>query len=197
MPSLHQIYVVLVVVFAFSAPLGAQKPDTNFPTDDEIRLVLTQAGRAVEQYKPYLDMEQKMLGKTGDAAVAKDRETIRGIEVAIISFGKDPQAFNGPFGFVFFEWLDDASRNALACASSASNDVAASVVVGDKAKVDSDVQLSLGCTNASTLLYTVSENAGALYTRYVQGEEKLAKYTFQVASECADILKKKATTQKQ
>lgn len=191
MPSLRHIYIVLLVGFAFSAPLSAQTPDTHFPTDEEIRLVLTQAGRAVEQYKPYLDLEQKMLGKTGDAAVEKDREVVKGIEAAIISFGKDPQAFNGPLGFVFFEWLDDASRNALVCANSASNDVALSVISGDKVKADSDVQLSLGCTNASTLLYTVSENAGALYTRYAEGEEKLARYGLQIATQCADILKKR------
>jgi hypothetical protein len=29
-------------------------------------------------------------------------------------FGKNPQAFNGPLGFSFFEWLDDASRSARA-----------------------------------------------------------------------------------
>ena len=197
MPSLHRIYIVLVVGFAVSAPLSAQKHDTNFPTDEEIRLVLTQAGRAVEQYKPYLEMEEKMLGKAGDAAIEKDRGVVKGIETAIIAFGKDPQAFNGPLGFIFFEWLDDASRNAMACANGASNDVALSVISGDKAKADSGVQLSLGCMNASTLLYTVSENAGALYTRYVEGEEKLAKYGLQAATECTDVLKKKATTQKQ
>src|SRR5258708_4284783 len=80
----------------------AQKPDTNFPTDDQIRLVLTQAERAINEYKPLLDREEKRLGKEGAESIAKDRETVRGLEAAIAGFGKNPQAFNGPLGFTFF-----------------------------------------------------------------------------------------------
>jgi hypothetical protein len=61
----------------------------------------------------------KMLGKEGAEAVAKDREVVAGIEMAIKGFGKNPQAFNGPLGFSFFEWLDDASRNAVLCSANA------------------------------------------------------------------------------
>jgi hypothetical protein len=89
----------------------------NFRTDDEIRLVLTQADRAIAQYKPLLDQEQQVLGKEGAAAVAKNREVLAGLELAIKGFKKNPQAFNGPLGFAFFEWLDDASRNAVLCSS--------------------------------------------------------------------------------
>lgn len=44
-----------------------------------------------------------MYGKKGEADVANDREVVRGIETAIKAFGKNPQAFNGPLGFSFFE----------------------------------------------------------------------------------------------
>ncbi|MGA2098777.1 MAG: hypothetical protein ABSH39_20980, partial [Candidatus Acidiferrum sp.] len=107
------------------------------------------------------------------------------------------QAFNGPLGFAFFEWQDDASRNALLCSNSASNDIAMSIISGDKTRADSDFQLQQGCSNASTLLYTVSENAGALYTRFVEAEAKLAIYGAQVATKCTDILKKNSPPQKQ
>ncbi len=73
-----------------------------FPSDEEIRLVITQAERAVDQYKPLLDQEQQMLGKEGAEAVTKDREVVAGLELAIKGFGKNQQAFNGPLGFDFF-----------------------------------------------------------------------------------------------
>ncbi len=76
--------------------------DVAFPSDEEIRLVITQAERAVDQYKPLLDQEQQMLGKEGAEAVTKDREVVAGLELAIKGFGKNPQAFNGPLGFDFF-----------------------------------------------------------------------------------------------
>jgi hypothetical protein len=195
--SLSRVIYGCLLALVFSVPLKAQKPETHFPTNDEIKLVMTQTARAIGQYKPFLDMEEKMLGKENAEAVAKDRRLVKSIETAVTTFEKEPQAFNGPLGFVFFEWLDDASRNALLCSNSASNDIALSVISGDKARADSDFELQQGCSNASTLLYTVSENAGALYTRYVEGEEKLAIYGSQVATECTDILKKKTTTPKQ
>jgi hypothetical protein len=71
-----------------------------------------------------------MYGKKGEADVANDREVVRGIETAIKAFGKNPQAFNGPLGFSFFEWLDDADRNALLCASSAANEATVKMPAG-------------------------------------------------------------------
>ncbi|MGA2814627.1 MAG: hypothetical protein ABSG16_24820 [Candidatus Acidiferrum sp.] len=154
-----------------------------------MRLVLTQAQRAVAEYKPLIDMEEKMLGKAGADAVAKDRDAVRGIEIAITGFGKDPQAFNSPMGFAFFEWLDDACRNALLSSLGATNSATVGLIDGDKEKVQADVELAKDLSNVSTIFYTVSENAGALYTRYTQGEEELAKLGVKAATECADILK--------
>lgn len=185
------------IAFGFTNCAGAQKLETNFPTDDEIRLVLTQASRAVDLYTPFLDLEQRVLGEKGKAASQKDREVVKGIETAIAAFGKNPQAFNGSLGFAFFEWIDDASRNALACANGASNDLAQSMLSGDKGKADLDVELEQGCLNASTLLYTVSENAGALYTRFVASEEQLANFSAHIATLCTDTMKKNNAAPKQ
>jgi hypothetical protein len=156
MSSLPFVCILLFGVFTFNNPVNAQKQDTNFPTNDEIKLVMTQTTRAIDLYKPFLDIEEKTLGKQGAEAAAKDREVVKSIEKAVIDFGNDPQTFNSPLGFFFFEWLDDASRNALLCSNSASNDIAVSVMSGDKAKAESAFQLQQGCFNASTLLYTVS-----------------------------------------
>lgn len=172
----------------------AQKPDTNFPTDDEIRLVLTQAERAVNEYKPLLEREEKMLGKEGAESVAKDRETVRGIDAAIIGFGKNPQAFNGPLGFTFFEWLDDVCRNALLTSVRASGAVTLALIGGDKEKAQDNIEIAKDFANVSTVFYTVSENAGALYTRYVNGEEQLRKDAVKMLTDCGDILKKRKET---
>jgi hypothetical protein len=189
---------VLFVLTAFSIPANGQDKDkdVNFPTDDEIRLVLTQADRAIGQYKPLLDQEAKMLGNEGAEAVAKDREVVAGIEMAIKGFGKNPQAFNGPLGFSFFEWLDDASRNAVLCSANAMGKAFESLLDGNKDTAESALHLSHNCTDASTLLYTVSENAGALYTRYVEGSAKVAEEGAQIAAKCGEILKQKGVVPK-
>jgi hypothetical protein len=132
-------------------------------------LVLTQAERAIGEYKPLLDMKEKMLGKAGAEAVKKDRETVHGIDVAISAFGKNPQAFNGSMGFAFFEWLDDACRNALLSSESAMNSATEGLMGGDTQKAQTNIELAKDLANVSTVLYTVSENAGALNTRYVAG----------------------------
>ncbi len=134
MLSLRHIASILLVSFLLTSAAFAQKRDTHFPTDDEIRLVLTQAERAVNEYKPLLGRWEKTLGKEGAEAVAKDRETLRGIDTGIIGFRKNPQAFNSALGFAFFEWLDDACRNALLSSLSASNTAAVELIDGDRVR---------------------------------------------------------------
>jgi hypothetical protein len=72
------------------------------------------------------------------------------------------QAFNSDLGFAFFEWIDDADRNILLCATGASTQAVSLMLDGKTAKARSLAQLSQSCMDMSSLLYTVSENAGAL-----------------------------------
>jgi hypothetical protein len=192
MPTLRHVFFIALasVILCAASPAHAQKHDANFPTDDEIRLVLTQTERAVAEYKPLLDAEEKVFGKEGAAAVAKDRETVRGLDTAIAGLGKNPQAFSGPLGFAFFEWLDDACRNALLSSVTASNAATVALMDGDKEKAKTNIELAKDLANVSTLFYTISENAGALYTRYVEGLEEVAKKGLKAATDCTDILKK-------
>lgn len=188
---LTRSFCVAALVFCMQATtVCAQTPERHFPTDDEIRLVLTQAERAVNEYKPLLDRWVKQLGNDGAEAVGKDRETIHGIETGIIGFRKNPQAFNGPLGFAFFEWLDDACRNALLSSLSLSNTATVGLMNGDIQKAQANIELAKDFSNVSTMLYTVSENAGALYSRYSEGIEQVAELGAKTATECADILKK-------
>jgi hypothetical protein len=180
-----------LVLLTISSPAAASaQTERAFPTDDEINLVLTQTERAIQQYKPLIDQEEVQMGKSYTEAVAHDREVVSGLELALKAFKNKPQGFNGPLGFHFFEWLDDADRNAVLCGSGASNQATLQMMAGDKAKADSLVHLAQSCTNASTLIYTVSESAGALYQRYVEAEQQLAIQGAQAAEKCAEILKK-------
>jgi len=170
--------------------VACKAQETNFPTNDEINLLLTQTERAVGQYKPLLDQEKSLFGEKGKEAVAKDWEVVHGLEMAIKGFRKNPQGFNSNLGFAFFEWIDDADRNTLLCASGASTEAVTLMLDGNTAKARSLAQLSQSCMDMSSLLYTVGENAGALYARYVAGVEALAKQGSEVAQTCTDILKK-------
>jgi hypothetical protein len=179
----------LLVLSCLSMVCKAQ--EANFPTNDEINLLLTQTERAVGQYKPLLDQEESLFSAKGKEAVAKDREVVHGLETAIKAFRKNPQGFNSNLGFAFFEWIDDADRNVLLCASGASTEAVTLMLDGNTAKARSLAQLSQSCMDMSSLIYTVGENAGALYARFVAGEEALAKQAYDTMQKCTDILKKK------
>jgi hypothetical protein len=196
MPLLRPIFL-LTIVISFGSAIHAQQKETPFPTDDEIQLVLTQADRAMQQYKPLIDEEERQLGKKGADAVAKDREVIKGMDLALKTFKKQPQGFNSPLGFAFFEWLDDASRNALLCSQMAMSQATTAMMDGQIHDALQFMPLSQACMDASTLIYTVSENAGALYQRYVKAEEELANEGTDIAQKCTEALKKMAAEEKQ
>jgi hypothetical protein len=135
-------------------PVIHGREKTTFPTDDEIQLLLTQADRAMQQYKPLIDEEERQLGKKGADAVAKDREVVKNLELALKAFKKQPQGFNSPLGFAFFEWLDDASRNALLCSQTAMYQATTLMMDGKLGEAPQYMHLSQACMDASTLIYT-------------------------------------------
>ena len=183
----------IVLIVSFAVAVNAQTEKT-FPTDDEINLVLTQTERAIQQYKLVIDQEEIQTGKSATDAVAKDRQVVNGLEtaleIAVKAFRGKPQGFNGPLGFAFFQWLDDASRNALLCGSGVSAQAALQMMAGNTGKANSLLHLAQSCNDVATLIYTVSENAGSLYLRYVEAEEQLATQGAEVAKRCVEILKK-------
>jgi hypothetical protein len=178
----------LVLLASFAVAANGQTEKT-FPTDDEINLLLTQTERAIQQYKPLIDQEEAQMGKAGAQAAAKDRELLNGLETALKAFRAKPQAFNGPLGLTFFAWLDDADRNALLCGSGALSQATLQLMSGNTGKADSLTQLAQSCSNASSLIYTVSENADSLYERYVRAEVQLATQGVETAQKCMAALK--------
>ena len=109
----------LVLFIVGFAVVGHAQDRKTFPTKDKINLVLTQADRALQLYKPLIDQEEIQMGKgKGYAeAVARDRQAENALEMALKPLKVDPEWFNGPAGFALLLWLDDADRNALLCAS--------------------------------------------------------------------------------
>jgi hypothetical protein len=180
-----------LVLFAIgSAIVSSAQTAKTFPTDDEINLVLTQTDRAIQRYKLLIDDAEGQLGKSSAAAIANDRQVVKLVEMAVKSFKAKPQGFNGPLGFAFFQWLDDADRNAVLCGNGASMQATLQMIAGNKDKADSLIHLAQGCVDASTLIYTVSENAGSLYQRYVEAEQQLAVQSGDAVKQCVDILKR-------
>jgi hypothetical protein len=185
MPVLRFCALVLLAA-GFVAAANAQT-DKPFPTDDEINLLLTQTERAIQQYKPLIDQEEIQMGKSYAEAAAKDRQVVNGLETAVRAFKSNPQAFNGSLGFIFFGWLDDADRNALLCASGALLQASQADTTG---RASGLLQLAQNCQAASTLIYTVSENANSLYGKYVEAEAQLAGQAVDTMQKCKDILKR-------
>lgn len=186
-------FVLLTIGFAAA---GNAQADKSFPTDDEINLLLTQTERAMQQYKPLIDQEEIQMGDSYAEASANDRQVVNGLETAVRAFKAKPQGFNGPLGFAFFEWLDDADRNALLCSNGASTRSTLAMMAGNTGKAEALIHLSQSCSDVSTLIYTVSENAGSLYQRYAEAEEQLATQATDLMQKCTDILKKSGITPK-
>jgi hypothetical protein len=187
-----------LVLFVGFAVVGHTQDQKTFapPTDDEINLLLTQVDRAVQQYKLLLDQEEIQMGKSYAEAVARDRQVVSSLEVALKALKAHPQGFNGLGGFAVILWLDDADRNALLCANGALSQATINMMAGDTDKANNLIHLSQTCTDASSLLYTVSENAASLYQRYVEAEEQLAAKGLETAQKCMDVLKKNGITPK-
>ena len=185
MPLLRFCALMLLTVgFVVVANAQGDKP---FPTDDEINLLLTQTERAMQQYRPLIDQEESQMGKSYTEAAAKDRQVVDGLEAAIKGFKSKPKAFNGPLGFIFFGWIDDADRNALLCASGASFQAAQAENADGALAL---VHLAQGCQDASSLIYAVSESATALYEKYLEAEAQLTQQATAALLKCTDVLKK-------
>ena len=187
-----------LVLFVGFAVVGHAQDKKTFPTKDEINLVLTQADRAVQLYKPLINQEEIQMGKgKGYAeAVARDRQVVNALEMALKALKVQPEGFNGPAGFLLSQWLDDADRNALLCASGAQSQATMNMMAGDMDKAYNLIHLAQTCTYASSLLYAVSENVLPLYQRYVEAEQQLAKQGLETAQKCMDVLKEKGVTPK-
>src|ERR1700722_4607047 len=180
-------FAAILVCLSLVCPVVNSQTNKTFPTDDEITLVVTQTERALSDYESSVSLEAKLADKADD--IANDKRVIAGLTLMIKALHVHPQGFNSPAGFEFILLLDDASRNAALCNADAIQKGMKVTLAGDATAGGNYLQLAQACTAASNLLYNVSENAGALYQRYVNGEESLAIDAVNTMEKCVEKLK--------
>jgi hypothetical protein len=172
-----------------------QEKETAFPNDDEIDTLLTQANRAMTQYKTAVDQETK--ARFDSDSLATDRQLIEVWPKMSGMLKQNPQGFNGEVGFLVVTSLDDASRNAAVCAGEAMRQSSMKLVKHETDGVEELLTLYDNCNSASTLLYTVSETAASMYRRYLHADAELTSQTVAEMKKCTDVLSHQTKKQPQ
>jgi len=182
----------VVAVLLLCSRAQSQESRTS-PSEDEIKLVMTQTDRALAEYSAAVERERKLYGDRVD--VRNDQDVIDGLATFSKGMGAEPQRFNSPFGFEIVLLLDDASRNAALCNAGAISEGVKATMAKQTEAAEDYLQLAQECTSVSSLLYTVSENAAALYRRYVNREQEAATKAFDAMNKCIAVLKQQKSKQ--
>ena len=169
----------------------------SFPSNEEINLLAAQASRAMDQFKVIVDQAEKLLGKDAPDAFERDRMLFRHWAVMEKALKENPQEFNSLLGFEAVLDLDDASRNSALCASDAAVHALKDIANGTIEQTTLILNLSQSCTDVSTLLYTVSENAASLYKKYLAWQRESSGRAVDAVQKCTEALKSLAATKKQ
>ncbi len=192
MPRPHLFPLILLCSLSLSAQSSPKKEKYDFPSEDDIKLLLVQADRAFSNYEQAVNAELATLGKNSGAE--KDREVLIAARDLIPRLQKSPQGFNGPAGFLLITSLDDASRNMAVCMSQGMTQVSTGLAVGLKpSDLERQMGLAQNCVNVSTLLYTVSENAVNLYDKYLLANYDLQQRQQDAIEQCMKAIKAQCT----
>jgi len=180
----------LLCSLTLSAQVSGEKYD--FPTDDDINLLLVQTDRAFTNYELAVNLELTTLGKNSGAE--KDSEVLIAVRDLIPRLQKNPQGFNGPAGFLLITSLDDASRNMAVCMSQGMTQVGTGLTIGMKpSDLEKPMSLAQNCIGVATLLYTISENAVNLYQKYLLANYDLQQRQQDTIGKCLKILQTQCT----
>lgn len=196
MKKVFLFLIVIVPLMVMAAQVAAYCQDKPFPSDDEVKLVVSQTDVAMLQYKQAVGQEEQLMGKTTAEENARERKTIADWEFVSKELNSKPQAFNSVVGFDVVLMLDESERSEMLCSVAALSTGTLTAVAQDLTMANSFVNLSHTCMDSATLLFTVREGVAALYQRYVEAEKQLADEGLQVASKCADVLNKNNTASK-
>jgi len=189
MLRLSSVLLLAVIIFG-ACPHALAQVEKTFPTNDEINLVLNQSERALERYKNLLEDQQTQIGQSVTDQVAEGRRISGALAEAIKAIKPRPFAFNGPAGFTLLQTLSAADRNSLRCEVAAASQSAGYMIAGKPDTSDTLLHLSQSCMDLSTLIFTISEQAGSLFKRYVTTEDQQAAQTREEARRCADEMEK-------
>jgi len=182
--------LLLVIITVSSCWVARAQVEKTFPTNDEINLVLTQMDRALERYRPLLDDQETQIGQSVISQVAEGRRLSSSLAEAIKTIKPRPFAFNGPAGFTLLQSLTAIDRNVLQCEVAASSQSAGYMLAGKPDTSDTLMHLSQSCTDLSTLIFTISEQASSLFKRYVTTEDQQSAQIREEARRCENDLEK-------
>jgi hypothetical protein len=182
----------MVVFVCITTAAQQQNKPLEFPSQRQIELLITQAERAFSTYEAAVQLEQAEFGAA--AGAGKDHEVTLAAQQLLTRLKKDSGSFNSPFGFLLILNLDDASRNMAVCMGQASN--AAMGLALDHKVSDATQKMTVGqtCLNTSQLLYTVSENATAMYEDYLLANTALQNQAVETLQKCSDAMKRCSKT---
>jgi hypothetical protein len=188
----HIMRLLVVFLLASVHCFAQQKAQVEFPTKEEINLVVTQAERAFDQYKTSVVMEGNLQSsKQEPSSFKKDQEVVEMSHKLIVALKENPDRFHGLGGLLLLSTLDDASRNAALCSTSGSAEIAKGLIdhfdVKDAYRIMTIMQT---CTDVSAHLYTVSESVHALMVRELEAQQDLNNQAMELANKCAEIVKK-------
>lgn len=180
-------FMALLVLWSPALP-AQDNPDSGFATHDEVTLLATQTKRAVSTYADAVELEGKLAKDPEE--IADDKKLIIGLRELAAAFGEKPEKFNQVAAFQYILMLDDASRNATLCFGSSMQGGMKALAVKDSELAQNYLDLANKCNAASDALYTVSENAAALYQKFLNAFDGLAHQAVDEMERCTDILKK-------
>jgi hypothetical protein len=104
------ITVILLFLALVPPSAFAQSSKTdNYPSDEEINLLVGQIDRAMTQYRQLVEQETKLLGDSADTTT--DVQLLKFWGIMKTELTKSPQKFNSFVGFDVATTVDDAARN--------------------------------------------------------------------------------------
>ncbi len=186
-----RLLIVLLLSSVTASTQQQKRAQVDFPTKEEINLVVTQAERAFEQYKTSVAMEANLQSARDEpSALRKDEEVVEMSHKLIEALKKNPGGFHGLGGLLLLSALDDASRNAALCSTSGTGEIAKGLIDRFDAKEAYRIMTIIQtCTDVSTHLYTVSESVHALMVRELEAQQDLNEQATQMANECNAAIK--------
>lgn len=190
--------LLLILLLMVTSAFTQQTAKAQFPTTDEINLVVSQSERAFELYGNSVPMERALESSKRDAAsIKKDEELVEMSQKLVASLKTNPNGFHGLGGFLLLSSLDDASRNAALCSSAGSAEIAKSLI--DHADPEGAYQVMTviqNCSDVSAHLYSVSESVNALVVRDLEAQQDLNNKAMEMLTKCTGLMKDQANRSK-
>jgi hypothetical protein len=191
MSKSSRLLCLLILPICCNAQQQKEKaPD--FPSTEEIKLVITQSERVFEQYKQTVAMEAELpTFKSSPSAVEKDRGVYDMTTKLLAGLKTHPESFNGLGGLLLLSSLDDASRNAALCSGTAYSDTMQAIMTNSDINSAKEwIHVGLSCIDVSGYLYTVSESVQALLVREMEAQQLLNQRAQETLNGCTAALTK-------